>query len=140
MHLRPALAIVLSLEFFLGGLPRLIPSLIPRVGERIDRKYPGSVHALWPVIPIRDPTWHRRFVGSLMSLTGVLLALTDTRGSAMTFSLVGFLTGCGIVRCGGSLFPRTTKLTCSQYRMGMPFWLPCVNMVLGGYVWWTGGR
>lgn len=103
MHLGQTPAIVLSIEFFLGGIPRLVPRLIPRVGERIDRKYPGSVHALWPVIPIRDPAWHRRFIGALMTLTGVLLALPDTRGSAFTFGLVGFLTGCGIVRCGKGL-------------------------------------
>lgn len=91
-------AYVLATEFFIGGLPRLFPTLLPRVGDRIDRKYPGTVDALWPVIPIRNPVWHRRFMGALMCAAGLALARPSTRGSKTTLGLVLFLTGCGAYR------------------------------------------
>ena len=57
----------------------------------------------------------------MMLMTGFLLAWRPTRGSYLTLGLNTSLTAMGIY---------------SQRRMGIPYWLPAVNMVLGLIVWW----
>ena len=116
-------AYILSFEHFLGGQARITSLLTPSLYQgAVVRKGPGTAEALYPIIPFRDPTIHSNFIGVLMLLQGTLLAYPPTRGSFWTLGLNTFLTAAGIY---------------SQRRMGIPYWLPCVNMALGFIVWWT---
>ena len=119
-------ALLLSFEHFLGGQARITSLLTPSLYRRaVVDKGPGTAEALYPIIPIKDHVRLTNFVGALMVLEGTLLALPRTRGSLGTLGLNTFLTAAGIY---------------SQRRMGIPYWLPSVNMALGLLVWWIQHR
>lgn len=114
-------ALVLSFEHFLGGQARITNRLTPSLNQRVMRKASGTAEALYPLIPIRDPVQNSQAIGSMMVLTGFLLAWKMTRGSYMTLGLNTCLTAMGIY---------------SQQRMRVPYWLPALNLVLGLTVYW----
>ena len=114
-------AVLLSFEQFLGGQARITDRLTPSQYQRAMRKAPGTAEALYPLIPVKDPTRNSNVIGAIMVLTGFLLAWTRTRGSYLTLGLNTSLTAMGVY---------------SQRRMGIPYWLPIVNMMLGFTVWW----
>ncbi|KAK4626346.1 hypothetical protein CLAFUW4_04575 [Fulvia fulva] len=119
-------AILLAFEHLLGGQARITDKLTPSLYKRaVTNKGPGTAKALYPIIPVKDPVRHSNVVGVLMCLTGALLAWPKTRGTFAPLALNTFLTGAGIY---------------SQRQMRIPFWLPCVNMILGGLVWWIENR
>ena len=119
-------AYFLSFEHFLGGQARITSLFTPSLYQgAVIRKGPGTAEALYPIIPIKDPLRHSNVIGVLMVLQGALLAFPPTRGSLWALGLNTFLTAAGIY---------------SQRRMGIPYWLPCVNMALGLIVWWTQNR
>ncbi|EME46671.1 hypothetical protein DOTSEDRAFT_126684 [Dothistroma septosporum NZE10] len=115
-------ALLLAFEHLLGGQARITDKLTPSLYRRaVINKGPGTVEALYPIIPVQDPVRHSNVVGLLMCLTGVLLAWPKTRATYAPLALNTFLTGAGVY---------------SQRQMRIPYWLPCVNMVLGAVVWW----
>lgn len=119
-------AYLLSFEHFLGGQARITSLLTPTLYQgAVVRKGPGTAEALYPIIPIKDPTRHSNAIGAFMVLEGMLLAYPSTRGSLAALGLNTFLTAAGVY---------------SQRRMGIPYWLPCVNMALGLTVWWIQNR
>lgn len=120
------LAYLLSFEHLLGGQARITSLLTPSLYQgAVVRKGPGTAEALYPIIPIKDHVRLSNFIGALMVLQGTLLALPTTRSSLGALGLNTFLTAAGIY---------------SQRRMGIPYWLPCVNMALGFLVWWNQNR
>lgn len=119
-------AYLLSFEHFLGGQCRITPKLTPSLYHRaVTVKAAGTAESLYPLIPIKNPIRHSQFIGLLMCATGALLAWSRTRGTVLPLGLNTFLTCAGIY---------------SQQRMGMPFWLPVVNLILGVVVWRLEGR
>ncbi|KAF4552339.1 Hypothetical protein D9617_10g073200 [Elsinoe fawcettii] len=113
-------AILLSLEFLLGGIGRLGPVPFPALHARVTAKNQCIAPLLYPLIPFKDVERHNLWAGAWMCFTGLLLAVPGTRGTTGTLGLVLFWTGAG---------------AWSQKRAGMPFWLPMVNAGLGGVVW-----
>jgi hypothetical protein len=119
-------AYLLSFEHFLGGQARITPALTPSLYQRaVVDKGPGTAAALYHLIPVRDPVRHSNVIGLMMVTEGILLAWPRTRGSVGALALNTFLTAAGIY---------------SQRRMRIPYWLPCVNMVLGIVVWYLAKR
>jgi hypothetical protein len=114
-------ALILCLEHFLGGQCRITPRLTPILYKAAMKKAPGTANALYPLIPVKDPVRHTNVIGWLMVIEGFLLARPATRGSLGALALNSALTGMGIY---------------SFRRMRIPYWLPCVNFVLGLVVWW----
>ena len=114
-------AVLLSFEQILGGQARITDRLTPSLYQRAIRKASGTAEALYPLIPVKDPTRNSNVIGMMMLLTGSLLAWRTTRGSYLTLGLNTTLTAMGVY---------------SQQRMGIPYWLPSCNMVLGAIVWW----
>lgn len=123
--------IILTLEYFLGGLPRLSAFPFGRMHRRIHQKTLRTAPHLAPLFPFTDVRsgrvvrWHMAFVGALMVLEGVLLALPRTRTSLATFALSLLLPAVG---------------AWSQGRAGLPFWLPVANLTLGVVVHYVEGR
>ena len=114
-------AYLLAFEHILGGQARVTPLLTPSVYDIAARQRgPATQKALYPIIPIKNPEKLSNFIGALMIATAILLFLPITRGSIVTLAVNTFLTGAGIY---------------TQRKMGIPFWLPCINMALGLMVW-----
>lgn len=111
-----AVRIVLTAELFLGGQARLTSALTPGLYKRAMTKAEGTQRYL-DFIPIKDATRHTNFIGALMVTAGVLLTSARTRlpGGVLSISL-------------------TLAGVYSQYRMGIPYWLPSVNTVLAAIV------
>ena len=107
---------IFSFELLLGGQARLTPYLTPGVHKRAMSKAKGYQEHMW-FLPIRDPTLHSNVIGALMVSAGVLLLWSKTR-------VFGAGLG-GLVAMAG---------VWAQSRMGVPFWLPCVNTVLAGLI------
>jgi len=127
-------AIVLMLEYFLGGILRISSFPFAAANDRIYHKTVATAPHLAPVFPFTDTRsektvrWNMRYTGILMVLEGVLLALPLTRGGNFTLALGCFLTSAAVW---------------SQSRARLPYWLPCVNFALAWVVWWmekTGRR
>lgn len=122
--------ILLTLEYFLGGLPRLTPVPFGRMHRRIRQKTLRTAPHLAPVFPFTDTRSgrtvrrHMGFVGALMVLEALLLAVPRTRTAAVTFGLSLFLPAAG---------------AWSQGRAGLPFWLPVANLALGLVVHYVEG-
>lgn len=102
----------------------LPPYAITLPGRRSQERS-GHGRGTLPHHPNQRPHPPLHFIGVLMVLEGSLLALPSTRGSLGALGLNTSLTAAGIY---------------SQRRMGIPYWLPCVNMALGTLVWWTQNR
>lgn len=109
---------ILTLQLFLGGQARLTSRLTPTLHRRAMAKAAGTQRHL-PFIPIRDPARHTNVIGALMCAAGTLLCAPQTRlaGGALAICL-------------------TLAGVYTQYRMGIPWWLPAVNTVLAGLVIW----
>jgi hypothetical protein len=120
--LRQIPTVVLSAEYLLGGLLRVSSWPFPNLHKRVLQKNTDIAPILYPIVPFQDVKIHSRWVGSWMIITGLLWASTSTRGSLMTLGLSLFWTSAGAY---------------SQWKAGMPFWLPCVNFVLSLVVWST---
>lgn len=124
-------AMILTLEYFLGGLPRLSSIPFARMHRRIHQKTLKTAPHLAPVFPFTDTRsnktvrWHMYFVGALMLLEGLLLALPRTRTTMPTFALSLFLPAAG---------------AWSQKKAGLPFWLPITNFSLGLVVYYLESR
>lgn len=107
---------VLALELFLGGQARLTDKLTPSVHQRVMDKAPGYMRYL-DFLPVTDAGQHTQVIGSLMCLAGGLLCTSSTRllgaSLSMSLSLAGIY---------------------SQYRMGIPYWVPCIHTALAGFV------
>lgn len=117
----PFLPLLLSLEYLLGGLPRLTPHPFARAHARLRHKTLRTAPHLAPLFPFTDTTrygvrWHMAFVGVLMVLEALLLALPRTRAAGPTLVL-------GVVLPAAGAW--------SQRRAGMVWGLPVVNLVLG---------
>ena len=108
--------VILSAELFLGGQARLTSMLTPTLHRRAMAKAEGTQKYL-NFIPIRDSKSHTRFIGALMVAAGTLLMFRRTR-------LLGALLGIALTLAG----------VYSQYRMGIPYWLPSVNTVLAAII------
>lgn len=107
---------ILSFELFLGGQARLTPLLTPTLYKRAMSKADGTRKYL-SFIPITDPIRHSNFIGGLMILAGALLLGQSTRVIGSVLS--GSLSLAGVY---------------SQNKMGIPYWLPCVNAVLAAII------
>lgn len=138
------LPLLLSLEYLLGGLPRLTPHPFARAHARLRTKTLRTAPHLAPFFPFTDVAAntntttssrpdggdgggvgrkntknlrrHMAFVGALMVLEALLLALPATRAAAPTLVL-------GVVLPAAGAW--------SQRRAGMVWGLPVVNLVLG---------
>ena len=112
------LASLLSFQLMLGGQARLPFTLTPSLQQKAMAKKQAVKDAL-PFIPLDATTLTQGF-GWLMCMAGVLVALPMTRqlGVAVSasISIVGWY---------------------SQARAGLPYWLPIVNTVLAGTVWYV---
>lgn len=122
------LVAILSLEYFLGGVPRVSAFPLERMHIRMHQRTLETAPHLAPVFPFTDTRsnktvrWHMRVVGSLMILEGLLLAMPRTRANSITFVLGLFLPAAGVW---------------SQMKAGLPYWLPVINFTLGLYVQYT---
>lgn len=114
-------AVILSTEFFLGGVVRLSSWPFRDAHEQVCRKNAVMAPILYPVVPFTDVTWHNRWVGTWLLITGALVASKDTRRSRGTLALQLFWSG---------------ALGYSQWKAGSTFWLPGFNIALGLVVWW----
>lgn len=112
-------AIVLSIEFFIGGFPRVSPWPFRALHQKIYQKSIKTAPKLYPILVFRDARMQMIYIGLWMMSTGVLLATPNTRGSLGTLGLVYFWTGAG---------------AWSQARTEMPYWLPVCNALLGTLV------
>ncbi|CAI0642792.1 unnamed protein product [Colletotrichum noveboracense] len=115
--------IVLTIEYFIGGWPRISSWPFKSLHERIYRKSQITAPHLHPVYPFTDPRTtklHMQYIGVLMVMEGFLLAFPWTRASVVTLFLGCFLTSSGYW---------------SQMRSGMPYWLPVTNFLLAWVVW-----
>ena len=118
-----ALRIILLVEYFLGGIPRLSSWPLASLHDRIHRKTSLVATRLPPLFRFStDPFMtrlHMWYVGLLMVTEGTLLGLPQTRGSLSALTLGSLLTGFGFW---------------SQRRANLPHWLPAVNFCLGWVV------
>ncbi|KAK1976394.1 hypothetical protein LZ30DRAFT_603585 [Colletotrichum cereale] len=115
--------VILAIEYFIGGIPRLGPWPLKSLHGRIYRKTQKTAPHLRLVYPFTDPhniKLHMLCIGCLMIVEVFLLALPQTRGTVATLSLGCFLTASG---CW------------SQLRAGMPYWLPVTNFALAWVVY-----
>ncbi|KAK1590252.1 uncharacterized protein LY79DRAFT_555519 [Colletotrichum navitas] len=120
--------VILALEYFIGGIPRLGPWPFKSLHERIYRKTRTTAPHLFPVYPFTDPRnikLHMLYIGSLMITEGFLLVLPQTGGAPITLFLGCFLTASGYW---------------SQMRAGMPYWLPVTNFSLAWAVYFVENR
>ncbi|KAI6793601.1 hypothetical protein KC332_g9596 [Hortaea werneckii] len=106
----------LAAELFLGGQARLTRHLTPGLHDRAMAKAEGYLRYL-SFIPARSPTEHSVYIGMAMCTAGGLLCFPATRiqGALLStsLSLMGIY---------------------SQARMGISFWLPAINTVLGSLI------
>lgn len=107
---------ILALELFLGGQARLTDRLTPSVHQRVMEKAPGYMRYL-NFLPVKDPKQHTQVFGSLMCLAGGLLCVPSTNLPGATLSMSLSLAG-----------------IYSQYRMGISYWVPCVNTTLAALI------
>lgn len=111
---------VLSFELLLGGQCRLTSALTPSLTKQAYSKAAGYRQYL-PIIPSKDATQHSQIIGGLMFGSGALLLLPYGYGSlrAIGKALALALPIMGVY---------------SQYRMGVPYWLPIVNTILASII------
>lgn len=119
-NLKHVPAFILSAEYLLGGFVRVSPWPFPGVHDRVCRKNAKITPVLYPIVPFKNVKSHNRWVGAWMMATGILWANPSTRRSPITLGLSLFWTAAGAY---------------SQWRTGMPFWLPVVNFILSLVVW-----
>ncbi|KAH9909609.1 hypothetical protein F4778DRAFT_6328 [Xylariomycetidae sp. FL2044] len=114
-------AYMLAFEYFLGAIPRISAFPFLALHQRVYLKSKRTAPHLHPVFPFKDNvSWQMRYTGLLMAATGCLIASPRTRGSLFTLSMECFLNGAGFW---------------SQWKAGLPYWLPLVNFGLGWVVW-----
>lgn len=109
---------ILACELLLGGQARISARFTPQVHQKAMAKAAGYKKYL-PFIPGHTPTEHSRNIGVLMFLAGVGMFLSQRLPKVLGTALGTALAAMGIY---------------SQSRMGVPFWLPCVNAMLGSLV------
>lgn len=105
---------ILALELVFGGQARLT-DWTPSVRQRAMAKAEGYRRYL-PFLPGSTPSEHSRNIGLFMLGSGIGLLLP-----LKTIQLVCALLGTGLAIMGAY----------AQRAMGVPYWLPCVNTVLG---------
>lgn len=116
--IRVLVRLTLIAELAVGGQARLTDALTPRLHDRAMAKADGTKKYL-AFIPIRDPTQHTQFIGLLMCTAAVLLYLPG-------WTLAGGLLSISLTLAG----------VYTQYRMGIPYWLPAVNTVFSSVAIW----
>lgn len=103
-------------QLFLGGQARLTRHITPTAHDRAMEKAEGQLKYLgW--IPAKSPTEHSAYIGAAMCAAGGLLCFPSTRIQGAVLSTSLSLMG-----------------VYSQFRMGIPFWLPSINAVLGSFI------
>lgn len=116
-------ALLLSAEYLLGGLIRVSPIPFSAAHSRVRAKNAQIAPILHPLVPFKDVDAHNIYVGAWMILTGILWGWPGSRGSLVTLGCSLFWTGAGAY---------------SQWRAGMPFWLPVVNFGVSWVAWVVG--
>lgn len=114
----PIWARKILLELILGGQARLTYNLTPTLHQKAMAKAEGTRKYL-PFIPIKNPKQHTQFIGACMCVAGALLSSSSTRTR---------------VRGGGLVISLTLAGVYTQFRMGIPYWLPAVNTVLAAVI------
>lgn len=134
-YLRPLPAGFLSLQLLTGGLirlifplPRFFPQIFHDAQSFVFTKSEQTAPTLYPLIPFRGTTpqsvtWHIRYVGFWMTLTGGLLASPGWKGRRETLGLGLF--------CLGTIF-------WSHLKVGDTLVLPAVNMGLAWLNYYLG--
>ena len=107
---------ILIIELFLGGQARVTSKFTPQLYQRAMAKADGTRKFL-PFIPIKDSKQHTQFIGACMCAAGVLMSSSRTR-------LIGTMLAISLTLAG----------VYTQYRMGIPYWLPAVNTVLAAII------
>lgn len=106
----------LAAELLVGGQARLTRRLTPGLHDQAMAKARGYLEYL-RFIPASSPSEHSFFIGVAMCTAGGLLCFPATRMQGALLS--SSLSLMGIY---------------SQARMGVPYWLPCINTVLGSFI------
>ena len=115
-------AYILSAEYLLGGLIRASPFPFADAHERVNQKNAEIAPVLYPIVPFKDTVGHNRWVGAWMIATGMCWCLPNTRARTATLALSLFWTSAG---------------AWSQWKVGMPYWLPVVNFSLSWIAWYA---
>ena len=113
---------IISAQLLLGGIVRVSPWPFRAAHEQVLEKNSTIAPLVYPLVPFKDAIRHTRWVGSWFVVTGLALALPQTRGSIATLGLVLFWTGI---------------LAYSDRKANLPYWLPVCNAVLACAGWWA---
>ena len=121
----------LCFELIFGGLIRIFPRLFPSANQRAMEKAAGYWKYL-TIIPGRNPSEHSINIGRLMLVSGILMGIPRSKLGGFILMIPSQQVA-EIARIGGAALGTALAVmgVYSQRRMGVPYWLPCINTVLG---------